>query len=438
MIADIESVWKPRYVCVHVKTAFRYPRVYEELSAGSIEKNVTVIVMEPFILFGIILALGLAFVNGLNDASHSIATVVATRALSPAKAVFLTAVCNMLGPFVFTTAVAATIGTAIITHDALTPLSLIVAMGSAILLIFVATRAGLPISSSNAMVGGLLGAGVGAVGFSAIILPGSANVIQVFFFACTGAVLGSVVLALICVAFEGDIRSGILLGAVFGAGIIIPLLMIAGVLQIKGLFAIVLFIFISPLVGMAGAFLFSVLVSQVIKHSRQSRAKRTFQPLHVLACLAQATAHGGNDGQNAVGLITALLVASGFLTTFSIPLWVVLLAATAIGLGTCFGGWQVVDKMAKGITKIRPYQGFCAATASSGILVMETMYGIPVSSTHAINGAIVGVGATRGKDAVQWMVVREMMRAWIITIPLAFVCSFLVYLVLSAFLRIIG
>jgi PiT family inorganic phosphate transporter len=394
--------------------------------------------MEPFILFGIILALGLAFVNGLNDASHSIATVVATRALSPAKAVFLTAICNMLGPFLFTTAVAATIGTAILTQDALTTLSLIVAMGTAIFLIFVATRSGLPISSSNAIIGGMLGAGVAAVGFSAIILPSSTIVIQVFFSACIGAIIGAIVLAVICAAGEGDIRLGIVLGAIFGAGMIIPFLMVAGVLHLQGLFAIVLFIFISPLVGMAGAFLFNVIVSQLIKHSNQNRAKRTFQPLHVLACLGQATAHGGNDGQNAIGLITALLVAGGVLTTFSIPTWVVLLAAISIGLGTCFGGWQVVDKMAKGITKIRPYQGFCAATASSGILIMETMYGIPVSSTYAINGAIVGVGATRGREAVQWKVVREMITAWIITIPLAFVCAFIVYSVFSSFLHLIG
>lgn len=394
--------------------------------------------MEPFILFGIILALGLAFVNGLNDASHSIATVVATRALSPAKAVFLTAICNMLGPFLFTTAVAATIGTAILTQDALTTLSLIVAMGTAIFLIFVATRSGLPISSSNAIIGGMLGAGVAAVGFSAIILPSSTIVIQVFFSACIGAIIGAIVLAVICAAGEGDIRLGSVLGAIFGAGMIIPFLMVAGVLHLQGLFAIVLFIFISPLVGMAGAFLFNVIVSQLIKHSHQNRAKRTFQPLHVLACLGQATAHGGNDGQNAIGLITALLVAGGVLTTFSIPTWVVLLAAISIGLGTCFGGWQVVDKMAKGITKIRPYQGFCAATASSGILIMETMYGIPVSSTYAINGAIVGVGATRGREAVQWKVVREMITAWIITIPLAFVCAFIVYSVFSSFLHLIG
>ncbi|MCK9591955.1 MAG: inorganic phosphate transporter [Methanoregula sp.] len=387
--------------------------------------------MEPFILFGIILALALNFVNGLNDASHSIATVVATRALSPIKAVLSTAICNMIGPFLFSTAVAATIGTAIVTRSALTPLSIVVAMGASIVLVFVATRMGIPISSSHAMVGGLLGAGIGASGFSAVILPSSEVVFQVFFYACIGAVAGTLVLAIICAAFEGDIRLGILLGGVCGAGIIIPVLMVAGVLQIQGLLAIVLFIFISPLIGMTGAFLFNILVSHLIKHSRQNRAKRFFQPLHVLACLVQATAHGANDGQHAVGVITALLLSSGFLVVFEVPTWVILTSAIAIGLGTCFGGWQVVDKMAKEITKIRPYQGFCAATASSAILVLVTRQGIPVSSTHAINGAIIGVGATRGKNAVQWKVVREMMTAWVITIPLALAVSWIGYQIIS-------
>jgi PiT family inorganic phosphate transporter len=387
--------------------------------------------LEPLILFGIILALALNFVNGLNDASHSIATVVATKALSPIKAVFSTAICNMIGPFLFTMAVAHTIGTAIVTTAALTPLSIVVAMGASIVLVFVATRMGIPISSSHAMVGGLLGAGIGAIGFSAVILPGADTVFQVFFFACIGAVLGALVLAIICAAFEGDVRFGILLGAVCGAGIIIPILMIAGVIQVHGLLAIVLFIFISPLLGMTGAFLFNVLVSQLIKHSRQNRAKHIFQPLHVLACLMQATAHGANDGQHAAGVITALLVSSGILLSFEVPGWVILTSAIAIGLGTCFGGWQVVDKMAKEITRIRPYQGFCAATASSAILVMVTQQGIPVSSTHAINGAIIGVGATRGRNAVQWKVVREMMTAWIITIPLALAVSWAGYMLVS-------
>jgi PiT family inorganic phosphate transporter len=386
---------------------------------------------DPLITFGIIIAMGLAFVNGLNDASHSIATVVATRALSPAKAVFLTAVCNMLGPFVFTTAVAATIGTAIISKNSLTPQTIIVAMVSAIFLIFVATRAGLPLSSSNAMIGGLLGASVAAFGFTAVILPSLTILEHVAMFGMIGALAGASILGILMVLLRGDIRTGILLGAVFGAALIVPALMIAGLLKLSGLLVVVMFIVISPLLGMATAFLFDLLIVALFRHSHQDRMKRIFQPLQVAACLLQATAHGGNDGQNAVGLMTALLVASGILATFSVPLWVVLLAGGSIGLGTCFGGWQVVERMAKGITKIRPYQGFSAATASSGTLVMETLFGIPVSSTHAINGAIVGVGATRGKNAVHWNVVREMMIAWFTTIPLAFIVAFCGYFVVS-------
>jgi PiT family inorganic phosphate transporter len=392
--------------------------------------------MDFFILFGIILALALNFVNGLNDASHSIATVVATKALSPIRAVFSTAICNMIGPFLFSTAVAVTIGTEIVTTEGLTPLSIIVAMLTSIMLVFVATRMGIPVSSSHAMVGGLLGAAIGAVGLSAIILPGPTAVIQVFLYACIGAVIGAVVLAIICAAGEGDIRGGILLGAVFGAGIIIPCLMIAGVLHLHGLLAIILFIFIGPLIGMAGAFLLNILVTHLIQHAHQNRAKRTFQPLHIGTCLLQATAHGANDGQHAVGLITALLVSSGVLLVFEVPTWVILTSAIAIGLGTCFGGWKVVDKMAKEITKIRPYQGFCAATASSAILVMVTRQGIPVSSTQAINGSIVGVGATRGRTAVQWKVVREMMTAWVITIPLALGISWAGYEIISVVLTV--
>jgi PiT family inorganic phosphate transporter len=393
--------------------------------------------MEPLILFGIILALALNFVNGLNDASHSIATVVATRALSPIKAVFFTAICNLIGPFLFTTAVAATIGTAIVAKSGLTPHSIIVAMGAAILLVFVATRAGIPISSSHAMVGGLLGAGIAVAGISAVILPSTESVVEVIFFGLIGAVTGAVCLGLFTASFKEDIRFGAMLGAVCGASLVIPVLMLLGYIRITGLLAIVLFIFISPVVGMAGAFIFDIIISHLFRYSRQNRMKRIFQPLHVLASLIQATAHGANDGQHAVGVITALLVSSGVLLTFDVPTWVILTSALAIGLGTCFGGWQVVDKMAKDITRIRPYQGFCAATMSSAILVMVTERGIPVSSTHAINGSIIGVGATRGRNAVQWRVVREMMTAWVITIPLAMVVAYAGYFIVAFALTVL-
>jgi len=393
--------------------------------------------MEPLVLFGIVLALALNFVNGLNDASHSIATVVATKALSPWKAVLYTAVCNMIGPFLFTTAVAATIGTALVTASGLTPLSIVVAMGAAIILVFVATRAGIPISSSHAMVGGLLGAGIAVAGLSAVILPSFEALTEVIVYGLIGGVIGAIVLGLFTASFKEDVRFGAMLGAICGAALIIPVLMLLGILKISGLLAVVLFIFISPIIGIAGAFVFDILISHLFRHSRQNQMKHVFQPLHVLACLVQATAHGANDGQHAVGVITALLVSSGLLMTFDIPLWAILTSAIAIGLGTCFGGWQVVDKMAKQITKIRPYQGFCAATASSAILVAVTEAGIPVSSTHAINGAIIGVGATRGRNAVQWRVVREMMTAWVITIPLALIVAWCGYFVVARALTMI-
>ena len=391
--------------------------------------------MEPLIIFGVILALALNFVNGLNDAAHSIATVVATKSLSPWRAVLLTSLCNMLGPFIFTTAVATTIGTAIIHPGSLTPISIIIAMGTAISLVFVATRAGLPISSSHAMVGGLLGAGIATSGFTAIILPGTTTFIDLGIAALIGVLAGTIVLGILTTALKGDVRLGLLIGAVCGGTLVIPVLMLAGVLKISGLLAIVLFIFISPVMGVSSAFLFNIIISHLFQHRKQNRVRRIFQPLHVIACLFQAAGHGANDGQHAVGVIAALLVSAGILTTFSIPLWVLLCSAVAIGLGTVFGGWDVVDKMAKKITRIRPYQGFSAAMAGSAVLAMVTSYGVPVSSTHVISGAIVGVGATRGKNAVQWEVVREMVTAWVITIPLALVISYTGYFVITILLK---
>ena len=387
--------------------------------------------MEHLIIFGVILALALNFVNGLNDAAHSIATVVATKSLSPWNAVLLTSLCNMAGPFIFTTAVATTIGTAIVHPDSLNPVAIVVAMGTAIALVFVATRSGLPISSSHAMVGGLLGAGIGAFGPAAVILPGASTFIDIGIAAMGGAIAGGAILGIMTAVLHGDVRSGFIIGAVSGGTLVIPLLMLTGVLKVTGLLAIVLFIFISPVMGTSSAFIFNIVISHLFQKRKQNRVRRIFQPLHIIACLFQAAGHGANDGQHAVGVIAALLVSAGVLSTFSIPPWVLMSSAVAIGLGTVFGGWDVVDKMAKKITKIRPYQGFSAATAGSVTLAMVTSYGVPVSSTHVISGAIVGVGATRGKNAVQWEVVREMMTAWVITIPLALAVSWTGYLVIS-------
>jgi len=309
--------------------------------------------IDPVIVFGIVLALALNFLNGLADAAQGVATVVATRALSPVKAVFLTGVCNMAGPFIFTTAVAATIGTAIVNPDAMTPQTIIIAMLASTALVFCATRVGLPLSSSHALIGGLIGASVAAFGLTAVIYPAMSVIADTFVWGILGAVVGAIVVGGIAAALDGDIRLAILIGAICGAALAVPILMVLGVLRITGLFAVVLFIFISPVLGATTAFLFDVLISHLFKNSRQNRMKRIFSPLQIVACLFQATSHGANDGMHAVGVITALLVSAGLLSTFAVPTWVLLLSAIAIGLGTCFGGWKVVDRMAKGITKIR-------------------------------------------------------------------------------------
>lgn len=390
--------------------------------------------MDLLIITGIALALMLNFVNGVNDASHSIATVVETRALSPLKASVSSAIANFIGPFVFTTAVAATIGTALVVPGAMTPLSLVVAMLVSIMLILAATHIGLPVSSSHALIGGILGTGVAVAGLSALILPPAATIRALVLFSLTGAGIGALILSILAYYLEEGIRPALVLGVIFGISVTIPLMILAGLLVLSGILAIIVFIFISPVIGFIAAFLFDLLVSHLFRFSRQNRMRRIFQPLQVAASLFQAAGHGANDGQHAVGVICALLLAGGLIPLFTVPLWVIILSAAAIALGTSFGGWKVINKLAKEITKIRPYQGFCAATSGGAVLAMVTTYGIPVSSTQVMSGSIVGVGATRGVKAVKWEVTRRMMEAWVVTIPLAFALSWSAYVVLSWFL----
>jgi PiT family inorganic phosphate transporter len=392
--------------------------------------------MDILIIFGIFLALLLNFVNGLNDASHSIATVVATRALSPLKASLSSAVANFIGPFIFTTAVAATIGTELVIQGALTPLSIVIAMLTSILLVFFATHIGLPLSSSQALIGGILGAGVAAFGLDALILPPAAMLEQLAFYTLIGGIIGACILGILALYLKEEVKLALLLGVIFGISVTIPLLIVTDVLVLTGILAIVVFIFISPVIGFVTAFLFDLLVSHLFRYSRQNRMKRVFQPLQVVASLFQAAGHGANDGQHAVGVITALLLAGGLISSFVVPQWVVIISAAAIALGTSFGGWKVINKLAKEITKIRPYQGFCAATSGGAILAMVTSYGIPVSSTQVMSGSIVGVGATRGVKAVKWRVPRQMMEAWVITIPLAFTVSWCGYMIVAVTLHL--
>ena len=269
---------------------------------------------DPLIIFGIIVALALNFINGLTDAAQGVATVVATRALSPAKAVFLTGICNMAGPFIFTTAVAATIGTAIVHPAMCTPETIILAMLVSTSLVFCGTSIGLPLSSSHALIGGLVGQVLRRSGSPQLSTRrgtlGQVAVAGVLL----GALIGAVTVAGLAAAFDrrfpawpycwGRLRSGACHSDPDGPW------------RAQGYRAacvVILFIFISPVLGAVTAFLFDVLISHLFKNSRQNRMKRIFSPLQIVACLFQATSHGANDGMHAVGVITALLVAAASL-----------------------------------------------------------------------------------------------------------------------------
>ena len=288
---------------------------------------------------------------------------------------------------------ATTIGTSIVHPEVLNPVSIVVAMGAAIALVFVATRSGIPISSSHAMVGGLLGAGIGALGLSAVILPGTATFTELGIAALGGAVVGAAILGIITVVRKGDVRLGLLLGAVCGGTLVIPVLMLAGVLKITGLLAIVLFILISPVMGTGSAFVFNIIISHVFQHRNQNRVRRIFKPLHIIACLFQAAGHGANDGQHAVGVITALLVSAGILSSFSIPPWVLLSSAIAIGLGTCFRRLGCRRQDGKKDNKDPPVPGiFCSnreqCDSGDGNLVRGSRSHLPMSSAEQLSGSV--------------------------------------------------
>jgi PiT family inorganic phosphate transporter len=388
--------------------------------------------MDLFVITaGIVLALLFNFVNGLNDAANSIATIIATKALSPLKAVVLASVFNLVGPLVFTTAIAKTIGKGIVDPVFLTPNVLLAAMFGAVLWVFLSSYFGIPVSSSHALIGGLLGAGVAVGGFEAILLPAGELVREVLVYAMLGGVLFSIVYSLLRRWKDGEWKNTVGIGFITGFSLTIPLLIITGAAEIKGIFAVVIFILVSPMLGFIAAFMFGLVIMRVFYSANPTRLNRAFKPLQIVAGSFQAIGHGSNDAQNAMGVITAILVSAGILSDFTVPLWVILVSCSAIALGTMLGGWRVVDKMANKITKIRPYQGFSASTAGGGVLSLMTAFGVPVSTTHAMTGSIMGVGSTRGYSAVKWGIVREIVAAWVLTIPASAVVAGACYALFS-------
>jgi len=331
--------------------------------------------MEPTValpvLIGLIaIALAFDFINGLHDAANSIATVVSTRVLSPQLAVAWAAFFNFVAFLFIGLHVAETIGKGIIDPAIVDPAVIFGALAGAILWNVLTWYLGIPSSSSHALVGGLVGAGTAKAGLAAIVS-------------------------------SGVVKTGV-------------------------------FIFAAPLLGMVMAILMVVLSSWLFKPVAARTADRSFRHLQLLSSAAYSIGHGANDAQKTMGIITVLLFSTGYLRgEFHVPLWVVLAAQTAMGLGTLMGGWRIVKTMGTRITRLTPHQGFCAETGGAMMLFGATAFGIPVSTTHTITGAIMGVGAARRASAVRWGVAGNIVVAWILTIPAAGLIAALCYFAAS-------
>ncbi len=319
------------------------------------------------LLFGLIaVALIFDFLNGLHDAANSIATRVSTRVLPPRAAVLWAAFFNFIAFLVFGLHVAQTVGTGIIDPGAVAPRVIFAALMGAISWNLITWWAGIPSSSSHALIGGLLGAGIAKAGLSAIVWHG----------------------------------------------------------VLKTTFAIVL----SPAVGFFLALALVLAVSWTFVRKTPYAVDRTFRVLQFGSASLYSLGHGGNDAQKTMGIIAGLLFAQGHLgPEFYVPFWVVLSCQAAMALGTMFGGWRIVKTMGSKITRLTPMQGFCAETGGAVTLFAATWLGIPVSTTHTITGALVGVGAARRVSAVRWNVASDVVTAWILTLPAAGLVSALFY-----------
>jgi len=318
----------------------------------------------------IIAALVFDFLNGFHDAANSIATVVGTRVLRPLHAVAMAAVANFAGPFLFGVAVATTIGKGIIDPNFVTLNIIIGALAGAIIWDIVTWLLGLPTSSSHALIGGIIGAGVVGAGTHAIIFGGLQKVV-------TGIV-------------------------------------------------------VSPIVGLVVAFLLATLLITIFAKKRPSSVNSGFGRLQLISSAYFSLTHGANDGQKTMGVIALILLTQGVITKFEVPYYVIIMAALAISLGTFFGGWRIVKTMAVKITQLKPYQGFAAETGGATVLAVLAWLGIPASTTHAISGSIMGAGAVKRISAVRWGVGRRIVWAWIITIPASAAVAAIVTLIIKA------
>ncbi len=319
---------------------------------------------------GIILtALIFDYLNGFHDAANSIATVVSTRVLSPGKAVVWAAFFNFVAAFLFGVGVAKTIGSGMIDIKAVDRTVIFAGLVGAIAWNIITWYLGLPTSSSHALIGGYAGSAVAKAGFGVVILSGWTKTLA--------------------------------------------------------------FIVVSPILGVVLGFAIMAMTAWIVRDGVPFRVDKRFRRLQLLSAAAYSLGHGTNDAQKTMGIVTGVLYTSGYLKTFDVPVWVILLAHMAIALGTISGGWRIVKTMGQRITALRPVGGFCAETAAAICLFGASLFGIPVSTTHTITGAIIGVGSTRRLSAVRWGVTKNIVWAWLLTIPAAASIAAIAYKVLA-------
>jgi len=321
----------------------------------------------------VVISLAFDFTNGWHDAASSIATVVSTRVLRPSWAVVWAAFWNFVAPLTFGTAVATTMGKGLVRLDLVNQQVLLAGLLGAILWNYATIRLGLPCSSSHALMGGYGGAAVAAVGFRAII--------------------------------------------------------------VKGWIKPIIFIFVGPVAGLTAGVLVTVLTSWLVRTQAPQRVDRWFRRLQLVSAGAFSFSHGTNDAQKSMGIITAALITGGVIRTYKVPDWVIICCALAMAGGTMAGGWRVVKTMGQKITKLNPFGGFAAETSAAITLFGTAAAGIPVSSTHVITGAISGVGASRRLTAVRWGVTRQIVWAWVLTIPGAGLMGALFHMLFLSWLR---
>ncbi len=325
------------------------------------------------VVFLIVVALVFDFMNGFHDAANSVATIVSTRVLTPYQAVIWAAFFNFVAAFGFGVHVATTIGKGIVNPDVITSSVIFAALASAIVWDIITWYYGLPTSSSHALIAGFAGAAIAAAGTHVVIT--------------------------------------------------------------SGLTRILLFIVVSPLIGLILALLFTFIVFRLARNAMPRKVDKVFRRLQLVSAALYSLGHGTNDAQKTMGVIAVLLFSAGYLgPTFYVPRWVILSCHAAIALGTMFGGWRIVKTMGMRLTKLQPYGGFCAETAGAFALFGAAAAGIPVSTTQTITGAIVGVGAMRRLSAVRWGVASRVMWAWILTMP----CTAIIAVLIIEVLRIFG